>query len=124
MSDAPDNQAPSADTMEPKGEAHLLPPENNSGGNMEGREHRKFALANKKMDHEHRQQKGLLGALGWVFGGRDEKAGNIAGLMALACFIAIVTLLLNADSWENVDATAAVLGATLTACLGYLFGRK
>ena len=97
--------------------------------NLEKGEQIKFTLAKRKLDHdhEHRQQKGQRGALGWLFGGQDEKAGNVAGLMTLLCFGAIAVLLmyvLRTDKWENVDATTAVLGATLTACLGYLFGRK
>lgn len=62
-----------------------------------------------------------------MFGGGNEKAGNIAGLMAILCFTTIAALLLTAffhDIWEKVDAIASVLGAVLTACLGYLFGRK
>ena len=88
-----------------------------------------IALEHKELDyaHEHRQQKGQRGVLGWIFGGNHEKAGNIAGLMTLLCFTAISVLVfhvLTTDRWENVDASIAVLGATLTACLGYLFGRK
>ena len=90
-------------------------------------EDNKLSLEHKELDyaHEHRQQRGQRGVLGWLFGGQDEKAGNVAGLMAVFCFIAIaVLLLMYTDRLENVDAAAAVLGATLTACLGYLFGRK
>ena len=83
-----------------------------------------YQFERAKMEHERHQQAGMLGWVGKFLGGRDEKAGNIAGLMALLCFASIAFLLLTADMWENVDATASVLGATLTACLGYLFGRK
>lgn len=98
-----------------------------SAGVREKGEDNQILLEHKRLDHahEHRQQKGQRGVLGWIFGGQDEKAGNIAGLMAVFCFIAIAALLLiYTDRWENVDAAAAVLGAILTACLGYLFGRK
>ena len=92
-------------------------------------EYTKISLEHKKLDHahEHREQKGQRGMLGWLFGGQDEKAGNIAGLMTLLCFGAISVLLfhvLTTNKWENVDTSIAVLGAILTACLGYLFGRK
>ena len=90
----------------------------------DGSEYGLFTHEKAKMDHEHRQQAGMLGWLGMFFGGGEEKAGNVAGLLIVLCFSAIVGLLLSADMWESVDATGAVLGAVLTACLGYLFGRK
>ena len=97
------------------------PPRNNSGNSDE---YLQFDNPENQRRHKRLQQAGRLGTLGRIFGGRDEKAGNIAGLMAVLCFVAIAALLLAADKWENVDATGAVLGAILTACLGYLFGRK
>lgn len=77
-------------------------------------------------DKKEAARVGERGTLGRFFGGRDEKAGNVAGLMAICSFLLIAFLLLKVprDMWEHVDAIGAVLGATLTACLGYLFGRK
>ena len=117
-------QAQNVDPADKRGESHMVQPNTNAEGILEQEESGLFALEREKMEHERKQQKGMRGWLGRLFGGGDEKAGNIAGLMAIACFIAIAALLLTADMWENVDATAAVLGATLTACLGYLFGRR
>ena len=66
-----------------------------SAGVREKGEDNKISLEHKRLDHahEHREQKGQRGMLGWLFGGQDEKAGNIAGLMTLLCFIAISVLL-------------------------------
>lgn len=75
-------------------------------------------------NQKHRAQVTDLGWLGKMFGGGDEKAGDIAGLMVVFGFMVIAFLLVTEDMWENIDATVALLGATLTACLGYLFGRK
>ena len=123
----PEKPAPPKNNVsaDKRGEEHTLPSTNSDS--LGEQESQQFALAKEKMDHEHRQQTGSRGTLGKIFGGGDEKAGNIAGLMAILCFATIAVLLLAAfflDIWENVDAIISVLGAILTACLGYLFGRK
>ena len=86
-----------------------------------------YQFERAKMEHERHQQAGMLGWVGKFLGGRDEKAGNIAGLMVLLCILVISILTAvgaYTGKWENFDTTIGVLGATLTACLGYLFGRK
>ena len=71
------------------------PAADSASGGWRG-EYNEISLEHKKLDyaHEHRQQRGQRGVLGWLFGGQDEKAGNVAGLMAVFCFIAIAVLLL------------------------------
>ena len=91
----PSFQAQMSAPVDKRGEEHAPPI--NASSNLGEQEKQKFALENKKMDHEHRQQAGARGWLGVVFGGRDEKAGNIAGLMTLLCFASIAFLLLTAD---------------------------
>lgn len=79
-------------------------------------------------DNRHRDKLTELefGWLGTFFGGKHA-GGNIAGVMSILCGAGIVVLIIvgiSTGKWENVDTGIGVLGATLTACLGYLFGRK
>ena len=78
-------------------------------------------------DKKEAARKGERGTLGRFFGGGREKAGNIAGLMTLLCFggiVVLITIGLITGKWERFDAGLGILGTTLTACLGYLFGRR
>ena len=65
------------------------------------------------------------GTLGKLIGSRNEKAGNVAFIVLLFCFIVIVVLFVRLDIKEHFDKLLELLTVFLgiiTLILGYLFG--
>ncbi len=81
----------------------------------------------KRFDHEHRTQRTRLGWLGFIFGEGNEKAGNVAGFIAIICLLALVgRFIFYAQDFDKAANGEGLnnLVYVLTLCLGYLFGRK
>ncbi len=82
----------------------------------------------RSFEHEHRTQRTRLGWLGYVFGEGNEKAGNVAGIIAMVCLIALIARFVadafGFDRGVADDERLNNLVYVLTLCLGYLFGRK
>ena len=82
-------------------------------------------LAKEEVRRQADQRK-FAAELGWVgkfFGGRQEKPGNISGLVILICFalIAILICIRLTIGFEKTELFTALFGI-ITLTLGYLFG--
>ena len=75
-----------------------------------------------------KEQLGMkMGWLGRIFGGGDEKSGNIAGFVLVFSFIAVVFLLWMSAAYPQARGiTEAIAGffTIITTTVGYIFGKK
>lgn len=84
-------------------------------------------IANKVVDAQATTEATKLerGWVGAVFGGRASVPYNVAALIAVGTFVAIVAVVCfvsDSSGWPRKD-IATLLGSFLTLTLGYLFGK-
>ena len=72
--------------------------------------------------HEENMQKTQLGLVGWIWGSKSEKPGNIAGIVLIILLVFIGCLLFKFNTWDLFADTLTALMSTVTLLLGYLFG--
>jgi len=73
-------------------------------------------------NHDLKMQKTQLGVVGWIWGSKSEKPGNIAGIVLIILLIFIGCLLFKFNTWTLFADTLTALMSTVTLLLGYLFG--
>lgn len=74
-----------------------------------------------------KQQLGMkMGWIGRIFGGGDEKSGNIAGFVLVASLIAVIFLLWLSVKYPQAQLSQAITGffTVITTTVGYIFGRQ
>lgn len=84
------------------------------------------AVATKVIEAQHTTRKMELGWIGKIFGGGVEKNGNIAGIVLLLSFLAVMTLLVFSALYPEAKLSEAV-GAffgIITTTVGYIFGKN
>ncbi len=84
------------------------------------------AIATKVIEAQHTTRKMELGLVGKLFGGGLEKSGNIAGIILLCSFLAVMTLLVLSAIYPEAkfsEATAGFFGI-ITTTVGYMFGKN
>ncbi len=72
--------------------------------------------------HTENMQKTQLGFVGWVWGSKSEKPGNIAGIVLIILLVFVGCLLFKFNTWDLFSDTLTALMSTVTLLLGYLFG--
>jgi hypothetical protein len=84
-------------------------------------------LARRIVDSQAKrdERKTEMGMLGRIFGSVSDKPGNIAGVVVLASFAALLGLLATAIFKPDVkmDVLLPIFTGMITLALGYLFGK-
>lgn len=67
-----------------------------------------------------------MGWVGKVFGGGEEKAGNIAGVVLIASLVAVLFLLFLWALYPDARLSEAITSffGVITTTVGYIFGRN
>lgn len=87
---------------------------------------RELAKTVVQHDAAHTQKKLERGLIGWLLGDANEKPGNVAGIVAIFSFIAIIGITLFGKDGQGFTRKEQILLllSVLTSSMSFLFGEK